>query len=36
MQEWDYSVLTVADPLTKLLQLAEKVRLLPLNSMGWP
>ena len=25
-QEWDYTVLTVADPLTRLLQLAEEVR----------
>ena len=28
-QEWDYTVLTVADPLTRLLQLAEAVRSLP-------
>ena len=26
MQEWDYAVLTVAEPLTKVLQLAEAVR----------
>ena len=26
LQEWDYAVLTVADPLTRLLQLAEAVR----------
>ena len=26
LQEWDYTLLTVADPLTVLLQLAEAVR----------
>ena len=26
MQEWDYAVLMVADPLTRLLDLAEAVR----------
>ena len=26
LQEWDYTVLTVADPLTKLLAFAETVR----------
>lgn len=29
LQEWDYMVLTVADPLTRLLELAETVRLIP-------
>lgn len=27
MQEWDYTVLMVADPLTRLLELAQSVRL---------
>ena len=29
LQEWDYTVLMVADPLTKLLDLAERVFLSP-------
>ena len=27
VQEWDYTVLTVADPLTRLVELIEEVRL---------
>ena len=27
LQEWDYTVLTVADPLTRVLELAESVRI---------
>lgn len=30
MQEWDYTVLNVADPLTKLLDIAQSVRVAPL------
>lgn len=34
MQEWDYTLLTVADPLTQLLKLAETVRAFPTRVVG--
>lgn len=34
VQEWDYTLLTVADPLTGLLDLAETVRLRPVAAFA--
>lgn len=32
-QEWDYTVLMVADPLTRLLELAGTVRFIPIRQI---